>query len=36
MPDAISVNLGPREVLARYQRAILDKADPEQPDRADS
>ncbi|MEU9111376.1 nuclear transport factor 2 family protein [Streptomyces sp. NPDC048483] len=26
MPDTISANLGPREVLARYQRAMLDKS----------
>ncbi|MGV9248965.1 nuclear transport factor 2 family protein [Streptomyces sp. NPDC003710] len=26
MPDTISGNLGPREVLARYQQAMLDKS----------
>ncbi|MEU2780190.1 hypothetical protein ABZ646_47280, partial [Streptomyces sp. NPDC007162] len=26
MPDPTSANLGPREVLARYQRAMLDKS----------
>jgi ketosteroid isomerase-like protein len=26
MPDTTSANLGPREVLARYQRAMLDKS----------
>ncbi|MGW3494751.1 nuclear transport factor 2 family protein [Streptomyces sp. NPDC001020] len=26
MPDMTSGNLGPREVLARYQRAVLDKS----------
>jgi len=26
MPDTTSADLGPRKVLARYQRAMLDKS----------